>query len=136
VTRKHAEKRSEESWFGKVGSYPILGVPVKIWLGILLSLAFIGVFVFLEDRQRQEPSVSETVIAEISNLFVWRDEESGVESHSLTFKRDGKEFRCRVASPFLLQRWHQLKIGQRYELVMVRRGNRCYIDSAVEADEP
>jgi hypothetical protein len=86
---------------------------------------------------RRALSRTETIVAQVSDLWVWRYEDQSrfEEIYRITLKQDDKEFTCDVAWPPMIRQWHQLEIGERYEFQLVRSGNRCYIDSAAKVNE-
>lgn len=145
MKQKLSPERTRESWLIRAGSYRILGMPVGNWLVLFVVLAVLSFVLYAVARRevlagregRRPPSGSETIVAQVSDLWVWRyeDESRLEEIYRITLKQDDKEFACDVAWPPMIRQWHQLEIGKRYEFGLVRSGNRCYVDSAVKIDE-
>lgn len=145
MEQKLPPERTRESWLIKVGSYRILGMPVGNWLVLFVVLAVLGFVLYAIARReviteregRRILSRTETIVAQVSDLWVWRYEYHSrlKEIYRITLKQDDKEFTCDVAWPPMIRQWHRLEIGERYEFGIVRSGNRCYIDSAIKVDE-
>jgi len=119
-------------WLERLGSYYVLGAPLKRWPAILLALVFIGGLIVLNVADNSSPTTSKAFAAEVIGLWT---SDSGIKSgtvrtdYLVRLKQDDEESVCAV-SPVMIQQWHQLEIGRTYEFSVTLAGRHCFIQQA------
>jgi hypothetical protein len=114
---KRKKKQVKKFWLDKILSYQIFSNPIGAWLLILsFVLCFVGLFYLFTLKEFENPSTSETLVAEISRLWVehYDDETGGYRVYRVKLRQDEEEFTCTVP-PLLIKIWHTLEQEKSYE---------------------